>query len=95
MNTYEIPQGTPGVLLIQEPDVDVKTENFAVRKKLCYTEANVRVTPEKLLTHGKFAYEKGSMASRFAEDNYYVFSDAENVDSSYMIAIQANLIRIS
>jgi len=93
--TFNIQTGTPGLLIIQEKDVDATIENFSVRKNLTYNESNVLVDPAKIQELGKLAYEPGSIATRLAQGDYFVFSDVENQESKYMIAIQANQLQIS
>jgi len=95
MRTFDIPQGTPGLLIIQDKDVDATVENFSVRKNLTYSDEHVLVDPAKVASFGKLAYESGSIASRLAHDDYFVFSNVKNEQSKYMIAVPANQIKIS
>lgn len=95
MRTFEVPQNTPGLLIIQEDGVDVTATNHLARKTWHYTEANVLVDPIKLANYGNAAYEKNSMAQKLAKDGYIVFSAVENEASKYMFAVKYTDIKVS
>jgi len=96
MKNFDIKQGTVGLLLIQEDHVNVSAENWTVRKDLTYTSEHILVDPIKQANYGITAcgYDKNSMADKLAKDGYYVFSEVENRQSKYMIAVQMDQVQI-
>jgi hypothetical protein len=97
MKNFEIVKGTVGLLLTQEDHVDIKAQNWTTRKDLSYTDEHVLVDPVKFASFGNTAcgFEKNSMAAKLAKGGYYVFSEVANIQSSYMIAVPADQVRIS
>lgn len=95
MRTFTIPQGTTGLVLIQEPEVDVTIKNWQTRKMLYFTDENVMVDPIKLANFGNVVYEKGSHAARLAKDGYIVFSHTPSAESRFMVAVRYSDVRVN
>lgn len=95
MRTFNIPKGTPGLLLIQEDATDIQTKQWDARKNMSLTEEHVLVDPVKLHEFGNSVYPKGSLAAKLAAEDYMVFSSAPNMQTSYMFAVQRTNLRVS
>lgn len=97
MKIFNVPKGTVGLVLIQEPDQDMTTENWTVRKDLVYTDEHILVDPVRLANYGASAcgYDKDSPAERLARDGYIVFSEISNQKSKYMIAVRYDQVNIT
>ena len=97
MKIFNVPQGTVGLLLIQEPDQDMTTENWTVRNDKTFTLEHVLVDPVKLANYGLSAcgFDKDSPAARLAKDGYIVFSEVVNKASKYMIAVRYDQVNIT
>lgn len=93
MSKYYIANGTEGLLITQESNVNVKTEPWTMRKNKTYEQDSVMIDPDNYELIAGVASE--SLAARLSGEGYIVFSDTSNRDSKYMIAIQKHKITIS
>ena len=97
MKTFNVPKGTIGLLLTQEPDADMTTQNWTVSKDKTFTLEHVLVDPVKLANYGLAAcgFDKDSPAARLAKDGYIVFSEIVNKQSKYMLAVRYDQVNIT
>ncbi len=94
MKIFEVPQGTEGFLIVQEDNVDVRSEPWTVRKDLHFQLENVLVDPIKFAEFSSL-YERGSLAADLAANGYIIFSSDINKASEYMIAVKYDAVKIS
>lgn len=87
MHWYEIPEGTRGKLLVQEPDTDIEVRNWITRKDLSFTET----------VHDPIAEENGRLADapadclvrELAQAGYAIFGGEVGSESTakYLLAV--------
>jgi hypothetical protein len=95
MTTYTVTVGTPCLVLIQEAMADLKKQPHETRKFQQFTDEHVLVDPMKLHQFGNSVYPKGSVAEQLASEDYMVFSQIANEQSTYMLAVLRTNVKVS
>ncbi len=94
MDLFKIKKGTKGLLIIEEPGVNVATKDWTTRKELEYKRENVLVDPN-IFKNFNSIYPAKSLAAKLAKDGYYIFGNSKTSNSKYSLAIKAHDIHIS
>ncbi len=94
VESFEIKKGTQGLLVTEEPGVNVSTKKWTTRKNLEYKRENVLVDPN-IFKNFNSIYPAKSLAAKLAKDGYYIFGNSKTSNSKYSLAIKAHDIHIS
>lgn len=88
MHWYEIPEGTPGKLIVNEPDRDVEVRSWVTRKPLSFTETVH--DPVREGNGGLDDQPYDCLVRRLAREGYAIFGGeypGSNANAKYLLAV--------